>query len=118
LAQQLLLARSIDPSAQRKADSQAGKESSFRAVAEEVIAKLERDGRAEATLIKKRWLLDLAYPTFGDRPVAEITARDLLALLREIEGRGLYERRGGCVAPAGWSGPTVPCKTTADQSTA
>jgi integrase len=35
--------------------------------------------------------LDFAYPTFGDRPVAEITARDLLALLRGIEGRGLYE---------------------------
>ena len=86
-----LLARSIDPSAQRKADKQAGKESGFRAVGEEVIAKLEREGRAQATLAKKRWLLDFAYPAFGDRPVAEITARDLLALLRKIEARGLYE---------------------------
>ena len=43
------------------------------------------------TLIKKRWLLDFAFSAFGDRPVAEITARELLALLREIEGRGLYE---------------------------
>jgi integrase len=86
-----LLARSIDPSVQRKADRQAGEDSSFRAVAEEVIAKLEREGRAHATLTKKRWLLDFAYPTFGDRPVVEITARDLLALLRKIEGRGLHE---------------------------
>jgi integrase len=86
-----LLARSIDPSVQRKVDKQAGKDSSFRAVAQEVVAKLEREGRAQATLTKKRWLLDFAYPTFGDRPVADITARDLLALLREIEGRGLYE---------------------------
>jgi integrase len=86
-----LLALSIDPSIQRKADKRAGKDSSFRAVAEEVVAKLEREGRAQATLTKKRWLLDFAYPTFGDRPVAEITARDLLTLLREIEGRGLYE---------------------------
>jgi integrase len=86
-----LLARSIDPSLQRKADKQAGKDSSFRAVAEEVIAKLEREGRAQATLTKKRWLLDFAYPMFGDRPVADITARDLLALLHEIERRGLYE---------------------------
>jgi integrase len=95
-----LLARSIDPSAQRKADKQAGKDSSFRAVAEELIAKLEREGRAPATLTKKRWLLDFAYPMFGDRPVGEITARDLLALLREIERRGLYETarrlRGTC----------------------
>jgi integrase len=86
-----LLARSIDPSVQRKANKQAGKDSSFRAVAEEVTAKLEREGRAQATLAKKRWLLDFAYPAFGDRPVAEITASDLLALLRKIESRGLYE---------------------------
>ena len=86
-----LLARSIDPSVQRKADRHAAKDSSFRAVAEEVIAKLEREGRAQVTLTKKQWLLDFAYPIFGDRPVAEITARDLLALLRRIEGRGLYE---------------------------
>jgi Arm DNA-binding domain len=95
-----LLASSIDPSVQRKADRQAGNDSSFRAVAEQVIAKLEREGRAQATLSKKRWLLDFAYPTFGDRPVAEIAARDLLALLRKIEGRGHYETarrlRGTC----------------------
>ena len=86
-----LLARSVDPSVQRKADRQAAKDGSFRAVAAEVIAKLERQGRAQTTLTKKRWLLDFAFPAFGDRPVAEITARELLALLREIEGRGLYE---------------------------
>jgi hypothetical protein len=86
-----LLARSIDPSVQRKAEKHAGKDSSFRAVAEELIAKLEREGRAQATLSKKHWLLSYAYPAFGGRPVAEITARDLLVLLREIEGRGLYE---------------------------
>lgn len=89
-----LLAKGVDPSAQRKVDRQVGKaatDSSFRVVAEEVISKLEREGRAHVTLVKKRWLLDFAFPAFGDRPVAEITARELLALLREIEGRGLYE---------------------------
>ena len=86
-----LLARSIDPSVQRKADRHAGKEGTFRTVAEEVIAKLEREGRAQATLSKRRWLLDFAFPAFGDRPIADITARELLALLRQIEGRGLYE---------------------------
>jgi hypothetical protein len=53
------LARSIDPSMQRKADKHAGKDSSFRAVAQEVIAKQEREGRAQATLTKKRWLSTL-----------------------------------------------------------
>lgn len=41
-----LLARSIDPSVKRKSDKHAGKDGSFRAVAEEVIAKLERERRA------------------------------------------------------------------------
>ena len=65
-----LLARSIDPSMQRKADRHAGKDGTFRVVAEEVIAKLEREGRAHATLTKRRWLLDFAFPAFGDRRVA------------------------------------------------
>jgi integrase len=87
-----LLARTIDPSVQRMSDRQAAKDSSFRVVAQELIAKLEREGRAQATLSKKSWLLNFAYPAFGDRPVTEITARDLLALLREIEGSGHYEK--------------------------
>jgi integrase len=89
-----LLARGIDPSVQRKIERKLEKfaaGSSFRAVAEEVIAKLEREGRAHATITKKRWLLDFAYPAFGDRPVSAITAQELLSLLREIEGRGIYE---------------------------
>jgi integrase len=89
-----LLARGVDPSAQRKADREverAATDNSFRIVAEEVLSKLEREGRAHVTLTKKRWLLDFAFPAFGDRPVAEITARELLALLRVIEGRGLFE---------------------------
>jgi len=56
-----LLARSIDPSVQRRADKQAGKDSSFRAVAQEVIAKLEREGRAQATVTKKRWILHIRH---------------------------------------------------------
>jgi integrase len=85
------LARSIDPSAQRKSDRRAEIGNSFQEVAEELLAKVEREGRAEVTLSKKRWLLAFAFPAFGDRPVGEITAHDLLSLLREIEGRGLFE---------------------------
>jgi len=46
---------------------------------------------AQRTLDKTTWLLKFAYREFGDRCIAEITARDLLALLRQIEGRGRYE---------------------------
>ncbi len=89
-----LLARGVEPSVQRKIDRQVAKasaESSVRAVAEEVISKLEREGRAHATLVKTRWSPGFAFPEFGDRPIAEITARELLVLLRKIERRGLYE---------------------------
>jgi integrase len=89
-----LLASGIDPSVQRKTERQIGKavaSNSFRAIAEEAVAKLEREGRAHVTIAKKRWLLDFAFPAFGDRPVSEITAKELLDLLREIEGRGIYE---------------------------
>ena len=40
---------------------------------------------------KKRWLLEFAYSEIGDRPIAEIKAAELLALLRKIEARGRYE---------------------------
>ena len=53
--------------------------------------KLEREGRADVTLAKKRWLLDFAYSAIGERPVAEITAPELLAVLRKVELRGRYE---------------------------
>ena len=43
------------------------------------------------TLGKKRWLLDFAYPAIGERPVAEIAAPELLAVLRKVESRGRYE---------------------------
>jgi integrase len=89
-----LLAGGIDPSAQRKTNRQLEKAvagNSFRTIAEEVIAKMEREGRAHVTIAKKRWLLDFAYPAFGDRPVTEVTAMELLALLRNLEGRALYE---------------------------
>jgi len=56
-----------------------------------VLVKLEREGRAAVTLVKKRWLLDFAYPAIGERPVAEITAPELLAVLRKGEARGRYE---------------------------
>ena len=87
-----LLADNIDPSTQRRLDKlTAATGNTFRAVAEEVLAKLEKEGRADVTLAKKRWLLDFAYPAIGERPVAEITAPEVLSVLRKVEARGRYE---------------------------
>jgi integrase len=87
-----LLADNIDPSTHRRLEKlTAASGTTFRAIAEEVLVKLERERRAEVTLAKKRWLLDFAYPAIGERPVAEITAPELLAVLRKVEARGRYE---------------------------
>jgi len=89
-----LLAEGVDPSAQKKAEQRAAKAAAgntFRAVGNQLMAKHEREGHAEATLGKNRWLLSLAYPDIGDRPVSEITAPELLDVLRKVERRGRYE---------------------------
>jgi integrase len=55
------------------------------------LEKLQKEGRAPRTLRKVWWLLDFAYPSIGERRVAEITALELLSVLRKVEGRGRYE---------------------------
>ena len=89
-----LLAAGEDPIARRKRDELEATLSSaatFKAVAEEWYAKVEKEGRAEVTLAKIKWLLDFAYPMIGERPIADISAQELLAVLRTVEGRGRYE---------------------------
>jgi integrase len=88
----LLLANGVDPSTERRLARQiTSTENTFKAVADEVLAKLEKEGRADVTLTKKRWLLDFAYPAFGHRPIGEITAPEVLSVLRRVEARGRYE---------------------------
>jgi len=89
-----LLQEDTDPSTQRRIDRQraaTAAANTFRLVAEELLAKYEREGRAGVTLAKHRWLYSFAYPSLGDRPVAEITAPDLLRALRVLEHKGLHE---------------------------
>jgi len=88
------LADGIDPvEANRAAQRQAQLESvsTFQAVAEEWIGKNEREGLAPITLSKIQWLLSLAYPTIGNRPIAQITPIETLAVLRKVEARGRFE---------------------------
>jgi integrase len=88
-----LLADGTDPSAQRKLDkvtARAG-ENSFRAIAEELLEKHRIEGRAQTTLDKNQWLLEVAFDAFGQRPIEQITAVELLAALRRFEERGRYE---------------------------
>lgn len=82
------IAKGIDPAAQRGVAADAD---TFRAVADEYLEKLRREGRAETTLWKVGWLLDQACESFGAKGVASITPPHVLAALRMVERRGRYE---------------------------
>lgn len=89
-----LLASGIDPAQQQKinaAKARIEEHDTFKAVAEEWVAKQHREGMSEVTLSKIRWLLDKAHPRIGSRPVAKITAQEALAVLCSIEVTGRYE---------------------------
>jgi integrase len=85
-----LLADGTDPALQRKLDKQANK-IDFRLVAGELLEKMRREERAPATLAKTLWLLEFAYAAIGSRPIAKITALEILDFLRKIEARQKYE---------------------------
>ena len=88
------LADGIDPAQQLKLDRINRQESAsitFGAIADELLAKVEREGKADATLAKKRWLLSLARPDIGHRPITEISAAEILIPLRKVESQGNHE---------------------------
>jgi integrase len=89
-----LLSDGIDPSIERKTErraAQISRRDTFKAVTEELMTKFKAEGDAPATLKKKRWLLDFATAEFGNRPIAEIKAPEILDALRKIEKRGRHE---------------------------
>lgn len=84
----------VDPAAEKKVariTSKIAEDNSFAAIAEEWIAKNERDGLSPKTLSKTRWLLSFANPMIGNRPISKITPQEALAVLRKVEATGRYE---------------------------
>jgi integrase len=89
-----MIADGLDPHAEkklRKLRAQVDANATFRAVAQEWITKLTREGRAEVTLGKIDWLLGMAFPLIGDRPIVQIDTLEVLAVLRKIEATGRLE---------------------------
>lgn len=90
-AARAILREGVDPSAKRKREKRQERvaaANSFEAVAEEWMA---RQDVAEITAEKNRWLLSFALPDLGKRPIAEITPRELLDVLRKVEATGKLE---------------------------
>jgi integrase len=89
-----LLANGTNPSDARKqakiemANSAAN---TFEAIAIELLEKKRKEGMAPRTLAKTEWHFSLAFPVIGARPIKEIGAPEILAVLRTVEGRGKLE---------------------------
>jgi len=85
-----LLADGIDPGDKRKADAAAGAET-FEAVAREWHAKhVPHWGESHAEKVIERLDRDV-FPWIGRKPVANLSAPDVLAVLRRVEARGAIE---------------------------
>jgi integrase len=93
-AARALLREGKDPMVEKRVEKLAraiAAGNTFGAIADELLAKMTREGRAETTLKKTKWLFDFARPLIGNRPIAEISAAEVLAVLRKVEVRGRLE---------------------------
>jgi len=89
-----LLADGVDPGAKRKLDKltkDISNATTFKALADEYQDKLRREGRAVATLEKNEWLYSQMLPKLGERPISELSATEILSVLRPVEKRGNLE---------------------------
>ncbi len=83
-----------DPSAAKRRDRITAKiaaGTTFGDVALEYIEKAEREGRSPATVAKLRWSRDWLLPALGSRPVDQVEAHELLAVLKRQEAKGNLE---------------------------
>ena len=90
----VVLRDGANPAGAKRARKAAGKvaaANTFEAIGREWLDK-QRAKLAPATLAKAEWMLaDNAFPWLGSRPIGEIDAPELLAVLRRIESRGAIE---------------------------
>lgn len=88
------LANGVDPGAAKQAAKRTAKaetQDSFEALAREWFAKYSPSWAAgHSEKIIRRFERDI-FPWIGSRPIAQITAPDLLAVLRRIESRGAID---------------------------
>ncbi|MFO1118507.1 MAG: integrase arm-type DNA-binding domain-containing protein [Beijerinckiaceae bacterium] len=80
-----------DPAGEKRAVKAAAavkRSNSFAAIADELIAQKRKEGLRPRTMAKVEWLLRLAKDDLGMRPIAELTAGEVLASMRKLEDRG------------------------------
>ena len=89
-----LLRQGIDPAVQKRQRKTAQAEAqanTFDVVADELLASRLKTGVAAVTAEKTAYLLGLAKADMGPLPIADISAADILRVLRPIEAAGKLE---------------------------
>ena len=89
-----LLEAGSDPSVQKKLTRlamEAASRNTFKAIVEEHVANMTANGAAPVTVEKHRWLLEEVAAPLARRPIADITAAELLDLLKRVEKSGRRE---------------------------
>ena len=89
------IGRGGDPARRRREEKVAAMiraGDTFESIAHEYIAKREAEGLAMATLVKANWLARVLCKSIGQRPIAEITPHEMLAVLKRHEREGTYEK--------------------------
>ena len=86
--------KGINPAAAKQAAKRAKKaksEHTFAKFANLFLAKQLKEGKSDATIRKKEWLLRLAMDDLGDMPINDVTPQTVLATLKKREAMGHYE---------------------------
>jgi integrase len=84
----------LDPSQQKRLArllATAKQAHTFASIADELLAQKRREGKAPATIAKLEWLIGLAVPALGTRPISAIEAPEILQVLRRVEARDRLE---------------------------
>jgi integrase len=99
-----MLANGADPSAVKKAQKAAGialAANSFEIVAREWLDKFSKNWKESHTRTVRGRLENDIFPWLGKRPIAEIDAPELLAVIQRIESRGSLETAHRALANCG-----------------
>ncbi|MCL4710101.1 MAG: tyrosine-type recombinase/integrase [Pseudorhodoplanes sp.] len=89
-----LLLNLVDPGEQRKQAKAAAvmtANNTFGAIAAEYLANKQESDAAASTMSKNRWLLEELAAPLASRPITQITAAEILQLLKRIEKSGRRE---------------------------
>ena len=99
-----MLATGVDPCAAKQADKRAlavGVANSFEAIAREWLNRTTPGWAPKhAEKVTQRFDRDIT-PTLGNRPIADITAPEVLAMARRIEARGALETAHRAIGDCG-----------------